>query len=161
MVKCMDDKERYKLISGGATEEVITKQDLKAALEIGLPLKHYIGFEVSGQMHIAQGIMMGRKIAELQKAGVDCSCFLADLHTFINGKLGDDLNVIREVAAGYFKECLKLGVHMAGGHPNEIKFNMGSELYDKFKSEFLIDVIDVAKNMTLSRAMKSITIAGR
>jgi len=160
-VKGMDAKERLDLITRPPTEEVLTKQDLAAAIEMGLPLKHYVGFEVSGRMHIGSGLMMGRKIADFQEAGVKCSCFLADLHTLINGKLGGDLDVIRRTAAGYFKEALKVSVYIAGGHPEEIKFNLGSEIYDEHKSDFLIDVIDVARNISLGRAKRTITIMGR
>jgi len=34
------------------TEEVLTEKDLKALLQSGTKLRHYIGFEISGKVHL-------------------------------------------------------------------------------------------------------------
>ena len=47
----MDIEERFKLITRNL-EEVLTPGDLKKLLEKEVPLKHYIGFEISGKLHL-------------------------------------------------------------------------------------------------------------
>jgi tyrosyl-tRNA synthetase len=143
------------------TEEVLTEGDVKSALEIGLPLKHYIGFEISGLMHLGTGLVTMSKVAQLQKAGVKCSIFLADYHSWINKKLGDDLALIRKTAAQYYKEGFKKSIEICGGDPDKVDFVLGSELYEKMGNEYWSTVIEVAKNVNLARVMRSITIAGR
>jgi len=96
----MDTKTKLDLIKAPPIEEILTEADLKAAIELGIPLKHYIGFEISGLLHLGQGMLSAIKIADFQKAGVDCSIFLADYHAWINEKLGGDLVVIIMSAVG-------------------------------------------------------------
>ncbi|NJS40937.1 hypothetical protein HC766_00895 [Candidatus Gracilibacteria bacterium] len=61
-------------------------------------IKHYIGFEISGKIHIGTGIMSALKIKKLQDAGVHCTIFLADYHTFLNEKLDGKIETIRKVS---------------------------------------------------------------
>jgi tyrosyl-tRNA synthetase len=70
----MDSETKFDLITRN-TEEVLTPEDLKNFIETGVPLKHYIGFEISGKVHLGTGLMTGLKVADFQKAGVDCSIF--------------------------------------------------------------------------------------
>ncbi len=156
----MDVEERIELICRPPTEEVLTIEDLKRLMEIGVPLKHYIGFEVSGFVHIGTGIVSMQKIADFQKAGVNCTIFLADWHSWINDKLGGDLEVIRKVAGGYFKEAMKASLKAVGGNPDKVSFVLGSELYHH-NDEYWQCLIEISKNVSLSRIRKSITIMGR
>lgn len=157
----MDADDKIELIKAPPTEEILTESDLRAALERGIPLKHYIGFEVSGFLHLGNGIVTMSKVADLQKAGVDCSVFLADLHSWINEKLSGDLDVIKKTAGGYYKEGFKKSLEVMGGNPDKLKFVLGSELYEEHKSEFLKVMIDVSKNVNLARIRRSVTIMGR
>ncbi len=155
----MDAKKRFDLITRN-TEEVLVKEDLTRLLEAGEPLKHYIGFEISGKIHLGTGLMSMAKVNDLMMAGVDCSVFLADWHTWINDKLGGDMEIIQKVAVGYFKEGMKAAMKCVGGDAEKIKFVLGSELYHN-NDEYWQTVIDVSKHISLSRAMRSITIMGR
>ncbi|MBW3011837.1 tyrosine--tRNA ligase, partial [Candidatus Woesearchaeota archaeon] len=47
-----------------------------------------------------------------------------------------------------------------GGNPDKVKFVTGDELYHN-NDEFWLTVIEIAKKMTLARAMRSVTIMGR
>jgi tyrosyl-tRNA synthetase len=152
--------DRFELITKTPTEEVLTPEDLKTMLKSGVKLKHYIGFEISGLIHLGTGLMSGAKIADLQKAGVECSIFLADYHSWINNKLGGDMNVIQKVAVGYFKEGMKISAKIMGADPAKIKFILGSQLYHN-NDKYWQTMIDVAKNMSMGRAKRSITIMGR
>jgi tyrosyl-tRNA synthetase len=155
----MDINERIALVKRN-TEEIMTEEDLKSLIASGTPLKHYIGFEISGKIHLGTGIMCMSKVKDFMEAGVNCSIFLADWHTWINDKLGGDREVIKKVAAGYFKEGLKASLKCVGGDPDKLKFVLGSELYHN-NDEFWQTVIEVSKGTTLGRMQRSITILGR
>ncbi|MCL4383223.1 MAG: tyrosine--tRNA ligase [Candidatus Marsarchaeota archaeon] len=149
------------LIKRAPIEELLTEQKLKDYLETNKALKHYIGFEISGFVHFGTGLLSMEKLADFQEAGVDTNVFLADYHTWINKKLGGDLSTIRKIGGTYFKEALKKSLEAVGGNPEKVKFIMGSELYDKLGTDYLEDVIKISKKMTLARAKRSITVAGR
>ncbi len=155
----MDTEHKIELITRN-TEEVLTENDLQSLIETGTPLKHYIGFEISGMIHLGTGIMSMNKVRDFQEAGVECSVFLADWHSWINHKLGGDLEVIQKVAGGYFKEGMKACLKAVGGDPDKVKFVLGSELYHN-NDDYWKTVIDVSKNTTLGRMQRSITILGR
>ncbi|MBS3108565.1 tyrosine--tRNA ligase [Candidatus Woesearchaeota archaeon] len=155
----MDIEAKLKLIKRNA-EEIMTEEDMKHLLETGEKLKHYIGFEISGKIHIGTGIMCMSKVKDFQDAGVNCSIFLADWHSWINDKLGGDLETIKKVAVNYFKEGLTASLKCVGGDPEKIKFILGSELYHN-NDKYWQTMIEISKNISLSRISRSITIAGR
>uniref|UniRef100_A0A7C3WSP5 Tyrosine--tRNA ligase n=1 Tax=Thermofilum pendens TaxID=2269 RepID=A0A7C3WSP5_THEPE len=143
------------------TEELLTPERLREAAERGVRLVHYIGFEISGFVHLGTGIISMQKVADLQSVGVETQVFLADYHSWINRKLGGDLSTIRKVAGGYFKEALRMSLKVVGGDPDRAKFIMGSELYEKMGLEYFTNVLKVSMNTTLSRVRRSLTILGR
>lgn len=157
----MNLEEVMKLILREPTEEVLTVNRLRSYLEGGRELIHYIGFEISGLVHLGTGLLCMQKVADFQKAGIKTTIFLADYHSWINKKLGGDLDTIRRVAGGYFKEALKYSLKIVGGEPEKTSFIMGSELYEKFGIDYLTNVIKVSMNTTLSRIRRSVTIMGR
>jgi len=154
----MNNEERIELIKRGVAE-ILTEEDLRELIKQKVPLKHYIGFEISGKIHLGTGLMCGKKIADFQKAGIDCSCYLATWHAWINNKLGGDLDTIRK-ASEYFKEGLKISIDIMGGDSSKVKFITGDELYHN-NDKFWLTVIEIAKHTTLKRALRSITIMGR
>ncbi|MFW9929790.1 MAG: tyrosine--tRNA ligase [Candidatus Thorarchaeota archaeon] len=155
----MDTTEKFELIKRG-TEEILTEEDLKSYLEAGIPLNHYIGFEISGKVHLGTGIICMSKIRDFINAGITCSIFLADWHSWINDKLGGDRETIQRIAEGYFKEGLKSCLKSIGTDPNRVKFSLGTDLYHNNDS-YWETFIDVCKSTTLNRMHRSITITGR
>jgi tyrosyl-tRNA synthetase len=155
----MNVEERFHLISRNVPE-VLTEERLKEYLEKDIPLKHYIGFEVSGEIHLGSGIQCMSKVADFQRAGVECTIFLADWHSWINDKLGGDIEIIRSYAHNYFAEGLKACLKACGGDPDKLNVVLGSDLYQK-NPDFWTSFIEVCKNTTLKRIMRSITIMGR
>ena len=151
--------DRLSLITKN-TEEVLTKEELKSLFDRGEQLKHYIGFEISGKIHLGTGLMCMSKVKDFQDAGVQCSIFLADWHSWINDKLGGDRDIIKKIAAGYFKEGLKASLQCVGGDPEKVKFVLGSDLYHH-NDDYWATMIEVSKNTTLGRMQRSITILGR
>ena len=157
MAKSVDEK--VELICRN-TEEVIGQEDLKSLLKTGTKLNHYIGFEISGKIHLGTGLMSMLKVKDLLDAGVNCSVFLADWHSWINDKLGGNPEVIKKIAVGYFKEGMKASLMCVGGNLQKLKFVLGSELYHN-NDLYWATMIDVSKHTTLSRMVRSITIMGR
>ncbi|MBY9009836.1 MAG: tyrosine--tRNA ligase [Candidatus Lokiarchaeota archaeon] len=155
----MDASEQFELIKRG-TEEILTEDDLKKYLEAGVPLTHYIGFEISGKVHLGTGIVSMSKIKDFLDAGVKCTVFLADWHSWINDKLGGDLAQIQRIATGYFKEGLKACLKAVGADPEKVTFTLGTDLYHN-NDQYWETFIDVCKNTTLNRMHRSITIMGR
>lgn len=154
-----DNGDKFDLITRNL-EEILTEEDLKHLIESGTPMKHYIGFEISGKLHIGSGIISAMKIKDLQEAGVECNILLADWHTWINDKLGGNMEVIQKIAVGYFKEALRASMKCIGADPKKVNFILGSEFYhnnDKYWQSY----IDICKNLTLKRVVKSSTIMGR
>ncbi len=156
----MTTEERLKLITRNL-EEVLTEQELKTLIESGTPLKHYIGFEISGKVHLGTGFGSMLKIKDLQEAGVQTTVLLADWHTWLNKKLDGTLETARKMAGEYFEEGLKAAALCVGADPNKIEFVLGSELYDKLGNDYWATVVKVSKATTIARMLRSTTIMGR
>ncbi|HZP56473.1 MAG TPA: tyrosine--tRNA ligase [Dehalococcoidia bacterium] len=139
--------------------EVLTPEDLEHLVASGTPIRHYIGFEISGKIHLGSMICMA-KVRDFVEAGAQATIFLADWHTWINDKLGGDRDVIRRIAVGYFMEGMKATFRAVGGDPAKLKFVLATELYHH-NDEYWATLIDVSKNTTLARMQRSITILGR
>ena len=155
----MDDKERLDLILRLPTEEVLTKKDLVQKIETDVSLKHYIGLEISGRVHLGQGLACMAKVSDFNEAGVSCSVFLADWHAWINNKLGGKLENIQK-AAIYFQKCLEGCLEVFGTNPEDIEFVLGSELYHH-NDEYWKAFVDISKNITMGRIKRSVSIMGR
>ena len=154
-----DIERRLELITRN-TDEVLTIPELRRLLISGQRIQHYIGFEISGKIHIGSGLGVMAKVRDFLDAGVDCSIFLADWHTWINDKLGGDRESIIRNAVNYFKEGMKASLACFGRDPERLKFVLGTELYHH-NDDYWATVIDVAKNTSLARMQRSITILGR
>jgi tyrosyl-tRNA synthetase len=149
-----DIEEKIKLFKKRPTEEIVTEQRLRALLKEKKVLKHYIGFEISGFAHLGTGLMTALKIKDLMEAGVKPTIFLADYHSWINKKLGGDLNIIRKIAKGYFKHVfLSFGLD-----EDKVSYVLASDLYD---SDYWKMCLQIANEVTLARVMRATTIMGR
>ncbi len=149
----MDLKERLSLVTREPTEEIITEDELSNLfLNVSVP-KHYIGIEISGLLHLGSLILTGFKINDFMRAGVDCTLFLADWHTYINDKLGGDRGKIKNLSE-YYAEAFKV---VCPG----LNIVLGSKMYRERGYEYWNDLILFGKHLTLARTMRSLTIMGR
>ncbi len=156
----MTQEQKIELITRNL-EEVITQEDVGKLIESNVPLIHYIGFEISGLIHLGTGLCTMLKVKDLQEAGVETRIFLADWHTWINRKLGGaDLETIKQIAVRFFKEGMTAAALCTGAEPSKITFILGSDLYHE-NDVYWQTVIDVSKNTTLARIQRSITITGK
>ncbi|MEM5782014.1 MAG: tyrosine--tRNA ligase [Candidatus Aenigmatarchaeota archaeon] len=148
----MDLEEKIELVKKNPTEEILTEEDLKNLLETNEHPEHYIGFEISGKLHLGTLLICGIKINDFSKAGIKCKVFLADWHTFLNKKLGGNWdNIIK--AYKYYEEAFKFFCPDA-------KIILGSELYFN-NNEYWKDVVRFSSLVTLPRLMRTLTIMGR
>lgn len=154
----MTNGEKFALITRNL-EEVLTEEELKALIERGIPLKHYIGFEISGKLHIGY-LFTALKVKDLQDAGAQTLIWLADLHSAINDKLNGNLETIKKVAKEYFTDAFKILFESIGGDPQKLEFKVCSETYAE-NPDFWVTFLETGKNTTLARTKRSITIMGR
>lgn len=155
----MNNQERFNLIAQGL-EEILTEEDLKELLSKKEVLKHYIGFEISGKVHVGTGLLAMKKVKDFVDAGFSSTIFLADWHSWINEKLDGSLKTIQKIAHGYFAEAIKASFLCVGGNPDKLNFLLGSDLYNQ-KKDYWSFVVRIADSTSLSRALRSITIMGR
>lgn len=156
----MTNEEKFNLITRN-TDEVLMPEELKRLIEAGTPLKHYIGYEISGKLHIGQGLFTMLKIKDLQEAGVKTTILIADWHTWLNNKLDGKLETASRLGREYFAEALKAGALCVGADPDKIEFILGSELYSQLGLNYWATVVKVSKATTLQRMIRSTTIMGR
>lgn len=155
----MTGDEKYNLITRNL-EEVLTPDELKQLIRNDTPLRHYIGFEISGKVHLGHGLAAMQKVKDLHDAGAETVIWLADWHGWINNKLDGTLETSQRMARAYFAEALKAAYLCLGGNPDTLIFKQGSELYAE-KPEFWATTVKIAKATTISRMMRSTTIMGR
>lgn len=155
----MTNEEKFKLITRNC-QEVLTEDDLIKLIESGKTVEHYIGFEISGLVHLGTGLMSMGKIADFLKAGVRCRIFLADFHTYLNNKLGGDWDNIRWASENYFKQALIASLRCYGVDEDQVEFVSGKELYERNPGHWET-FMRVGKHVTLSRNLRSISIMGK
>ncbi len=149
----MDLEKRLELIKG-VGEEIITKKELKELLQTKDHPIAYDGFEPSGIAHVPFGILRPMLIEDLIKAGVHFKLWIADSFGWINNKMGGDLEKIQMVGK-YFIEVWKAG----GIDERKVEFLWAT---DAFKDpEYWKKVILIAKNTTVKRATRALSIMGR
>ena len=149
----MDTESRIRLVMRRPTEEVVTVERLTEMFNNKKEIRHYIGFEISGFLHLA-GLATALKIRDFIEAGIRPSIFLADYHSVINKKLGGDIDLIRRVANGYFKHAF---VSM-GLDESKVDYVMASDVYNQ---DYWSTVIKIGNNSTISRVKRAMTIMGR
>lgn len=147
----MSVQKRLDLIKGVA-EEIVTEEELKNLLEKNPHPVAYDGFEPSGFAHLGSGILRAINLEDLQKAGIKFKILIADWHAWINNKLGGDLEKIQK-AGEYFIEVWK------GAGVKKIEIIWASDLVTD--EEYWKKVVLVAKNTTMQRAERAISIMGR
>ena len=89
-------QERIDLIMS-IGEEVVGADELRGLLESDQELITYDGFEPSGQMHIAQGIVRAINVNKMIKAGFKFKMLVADWFAYLNNKMEGDLEKIKKL----------------------------------------------------------------
>ena len=150
----MDIESKVSLVNKAPTSEIVTKEGLKDVFENYNHPKHYIGFEISGKIHVGTGLITALKLQDFIKAGIKPTILLADYHSWLNKKLGGDLNLIKEIAGSYFKHAfISLGLT-----EDKVDYVLASDIYDK---EYWKLMMEISKKTTIKRMLRCTTIMGR
>jgi len=148
----MDLEERL-LLAKRNTQEIITEEELRELLETNSRPRVYWGFECSGYVHLG-GLLCVSKIIDLVNAGFDFTILLADWHSWINNKLGGDMENIR-TAGEYFEQVFTA----LGLTPSKVTYRWASELVEN--KQYWEKVIRIGKSISLQRAIRALPIMGR
>lgn len=149
----MDVTTRLELIKG-ISEEIITEDELTQLLETKDHPIAYDGFEPSGLAPIHFAVYRAINLQRLLEAGIHFKLWLADYFAFLNNKMQGDLKKIRLVGE-YFVEVWKA----AGVDMNKVEVLWTSDAIGDRKYWDL--VLQVARNTTLKRTFRALTIMGR
>jgi tyrosyl-tRNA synthetase len=149
----MGIEERMRLVSE-VGEEIIEPDELRDLLEEKKHPVAYDGFEPSGRIHIAQGLLRAINVNKLCKAGVKFKFWVADWFALMNDKMGGDLDKIK-VTGEYFVETWKA----AGMDLRNVEFLWASEHMDK--KDYWLRTIKIARLNTVARVTRCAQIMGR
>lgn len=150
----MDLETRLQLIKN-VGEEIITEQELKELLATKAHPVAYDGFEPSGLSHIAFGIFRPLLLEDLLKAGVRFKLWLADSFAWINNKMGGYLENIRKVGEYFIEVWKAAGIKES----KNVQFLWATDAFSD--KEYWKKIILIAKNTTMHRATRALTIMGR
>jgi len=150
----MDVEKRLDLLTRTPIEEVVMADELKELLQTKQKPVAYDGFEPSGIAHIGSGVNKALLVKRYVEAGVKYKILLADWHGWINNKMGGDLSALRSVGKYFEKVWENLGVDL-----KDVEMVWANDLVaDKSYWE---RVIKIAKETTLARTTRCLTIMGR
>ncbi len=135
-------------------EEIVAEEELKSLLESGEKLIAYDGFEPSGQIHIAQGILKTINVNKMTAAGIKFKMYVADWHALANNKLGGDLEKIKTTGK-YFIEVWKA----SGMDLSNVEFVWASDMVKN--SDYWKLVLQVGKTNALKRFIRTAEMMGR
>ena len=149
----MDVETRLELIKR-VGEEIITEQELRELLQTKDHPIAYDGFEPSGRVHIAQGLLRSININRMTKAGCKFKMLVADWHGWANNKMGGNLDKIQFVGKYLIEVWKECGMDL-----KNVEFIWASDFVED--EEYWKKVMQVARNSTLQRIVRCSQIMGR
>ncbi|MFO8016607.1 MAG: tyrosine--tRNA ligase [Candidatus Woesearchaeota archaeon] len=149
----MDVKSRLDLINQ-VGEEIVTPDDLNKLLGEKKRPVAYDGFEPSGHLHIAQGVMRAININKMTQAGCHFKMWVADWFGWANNKMGGDLEKIQAVGKYQIEVWKACGMDM-----DNVEFLWTSDAVRG--DDYWKIVMEVARNTTVKRILRCSQIMGR
>jgi tyrosyl-tRNA synthetase len=137
-------------------EECIQEEELRQLISKKPQPVCYDGFEPSGRIHIAQGIMKAINVNKLTKSGCKFIFLVADWFALMNNKMGGDLDKIQTVGK-YMIEVWK----SAGMDLTNVEFVWSSTIINEKPSDYWLLVLDIARKNNLARITRCSQIMGR
>jgi tyrosyl-tRNA synthetase len=137
-------------------EELTNPNDLQYLLTSNKDVICYDGFEPSGRMHIAQGLIRAMNTNVLTKMGFHFKFWVADWFAMLNGKLGGDLKKIRKTGELMIEIWKLCGMKM-----DNVEFIWSSEEINKNPDKYWSLVMDIACKNSLNRIIRCGKIMGR
>lgn len=125
----------------------------------------YDGFEPSGRMHIAQGLLRALNVNRLVDAGCIFIFWVADWFALLNNKMGGDLDKIKTVGRYFIEVWKAAGMKMHNVYFDATyiyrKFLWASDEINKRPNDYWLRVLDLARKNTVNRIKRCGTIMGR
>lgn len=137
-------------------EEVITSDELAALFTAREHPIVYDGFEPSGRMHIAQGVLRAINVNKLTSCGCLFKFWVADWFAQLNNKMGGDLNKIKTVGMYMIEIWKAIGMDMTN-----VRFLWASDEINSHADEYWSRVMEIARMNNLPRIQRCCTIMGR
>uniref|UniRef100_M4D330 tyrosine--tRNA ligase n=1 Tax=Brassica campestris TaxID=3711 RepID=M4D330_BRACM len=150
-----EEVERRCNIIKSVGEQCINDDELRDLLAKKAGPVCYDGFEPSGRMHIAQGLMKIMNVNKLTSAGCRVKIWIADWFAFMNNKLGGDLKKIR-IVGEYYKEIFQA----AGMNGENVEFLWSSDEINARGDEYWPLVMDIACRNSLAKIKRCMPIMG-
>lgn len=147
--------ERFTLVRS-VGEECIQDEELRNLLLKKKDPVCYDGFEPSGRMHIAQGVMKALNVNKLTKSGCIFKFWVADWFAQLNNKMGGDLKKIQTVGRYMIEVWKAVGMDL-----ERVQFLWSSEEITSKAGEYWPLVMDVARKNKLPRIIRCSQIMGR
>ena len=147
--------EKIKLVKE-VGEEIIKEEELRDLFEREEMPICYDGFEPSGRMHIAQGLLRAINVNRLVKAGCIFKFWIADWFAQMNNKMEGDIEKIK-IVGRYFVEIWRA----AGMDLRNVKFLWCSDEINKNSNDYWQCVINVARANNIDRIKRCCQIMGR
>ena len=137
-------------------EEVITEEELTALYTAREHPIVYDGFEPSGRMHIAQGVLRAINVNKLTSTGCIFKFWVADWFAQLNNKMDGDLAKIKLVGQYMIEIWKAIGMDM-----RNVRFLWASDEINAHADEYWTLVMDIARVNNLPRIQRCCTIMGR
>ncbi|VFQ67324.1 unnamed protein product [Cuscuta campestris] len=153
----MNLEERFNVIRS-IGEECIQEDELRNLLANKPQPICYDGFEPSGRMHIAQGVMKTINVNKLVASGCKVKIWIADWFAQLNNKMGGDLKKIHVVGQYLIEIWKAAGMKVESGN---VEFVWSSEEINSRAHEYWPLVMDIARRNTLPRILRCGQIMGR
>ena len=150
----MNIEEKIRLVKE-VGEEVINEKELRELFEKKKNPIAYDGFEPSGRIHIAQGLLRAINVNKLTSTGIKFKFWVADWFGMLNNKMGGDLNKIR-IIGKYFIEVWKA----CGMNLEKVDFIWASD-FIKVHPDYWETVLKLSMNATVQRVLRCGQIMGR
>uniref|UniRef100_A0A0E0EK72 tyrosine--tRNA ligase n=1 Tax=Oryza meridionalis TaxID=40149 RepID=A0A0E0EK72_9ORYZ len=151
----MSLQDRFELLRG-IGEECIQEDELMNLLQKKPVPICYDGFEPSGRMHIAQGIVKTINVNKMVRAGCKVKIWIADWFAQLNNKMGGDLKKIQTVGRYMIEIWRAAGMNLDG-----VEFLWSSEEINNRANEYWPLVMNIACKNNVKRIMRCCQIMGR
>ena len=136
-------------------DEIVTEEELRELFKSKKKIIAYDGFEPSGQIHIAQGLMRAITVNKLTSTGIKFRFWVADWFAMLNNKLGGDLEKIK-IVGEYFIEVWKA----CGLDLKNVEFIWASDFIKK-NPDYWETVLKISMNASVQRVLRCGQIMGR
>lgn len=153
----MELQKKYNLVRS-IGEECIDDNELLMLLKNKPQPIAYDGFEPSGRMHIAQGLIRAINVNKFLKAGCKFKFWVADWFALMNHKLGGDIKKIKKAGELMIETWKACGMDIDN---ENIEFLWSSDEINNNPNKYWSIVLDISTKFNLHRVKKCTQIMGR